>query len=60
MALRREEREQEKNLAALVQEKIKRQSQLNELKREFPGFGQEYDSDWSLKKYLIFVNLFAL
>ena len=45
MALRREEREQEKNLAALVQEKIKRQSQLNELKREFPGFGQDYDSD---------------
>lgn len=45
MALRREERQQEKNLAALVQEKIKRQSQLNELKREFPGFGQDYDSD---------------
>ena len=45
MALRRQEREQEKNLAALVQEKIKRQSQLNELKREFPGFGQDSDSD---------------
>ena len=45
MALRRQEREQERNLAALVQEKIKRQSQLNELKREFPGFGQDSDSD---------------
>jgi len=45
MGLRREEREQEKNLAALVQEKIKRQSQLDELKREFPGFGQDSDSD---------------
>jgi len=45
MALRRQEREQEKNLAALVQEKIKRQSLLNELKREYPGFVQDSDSD---------------
>ena len=44
MGLRREEREQERNLAALVQEKIRRQSRLNELKREVSGYCDE-DSD---------------
>lgn len=45
MTLRRQEREHEQTLAALVQEKIKRQSLLNELKRELPGYGHDSDSD---------------
>eukprot|EP00091_Calanus_sinicus_P023628 TRINITY_DN8088_c0_g1_i2.p1 TRINITY_DN8088_c0_g1~~TRINITY_DN8088_c0_g1_i2.p1 ORF type:complete len:637 (-),score=135.48 TRINITY_DN8088_c0_g1_i2:199-2109(-) len=45
MSLRRKERENEKNLATLVQEKIKRQNQLEELKREFPGYKSESDCE---------------
>jgi len=45
MSLRRKERENEKNLAALVQEKIRRQNKLEELKREFPGYNQESDGE---------------
>jgi len=45
MALRREGREQERNLANLVQEKIKRQNRLNELKREVAGFNMDSDSE---------------
>lgn len=45
MSLRRKERENEKNLATLVQEKIKRQNLLEELKREFPGYKSESDCE---------------
>ena len=45
MALRREEREQERSLATLVQDKIRRQARLAELRREFAGFCPEPDSD---------------
>ena len=45
MGLRREEREQERNLAALVQEKIQRQNRLNELKRQLPGYCSDSESD---------------
>ena len=45
MALRREEREQERALANLVQDKISRQARLNELRREFAGLCPEPDSD---------------
>merc|ERR1712050_213011 len=45
MSLRRKERENEKNLAALVQEKIRRQNRLEELKREFPGYNPESDGE---------------
>jgi len=45
MSLRRKERENEKNLAALVQEKIRRQNKLEELKREFPGYNPESDGE---------------
>merc|ERR1712227_84393 len=45
MGLRREGREQERNLANLVQEKIKRQNRLNELKREVSGFNMDSDSE---------------
>ena len=45
MALRREEREQERSLASLVQDKIRRQARLNELRREFAGLYPEPDSD---------------
>ena len=45
MALRREEREQERSLANLVQDKIRRQARLNELRREVAGLYPEPDSD---------------
>eukprot|EP00092_Neocalanus_flemingeri_P017326 GFUD01018739.1.p1 GENE.GFUD01018739.1~~GFUD01018739.1.p1 ORF type:complete len:736 (-),score=153.86 GFUD01018739.1:122-2329(-) len=45
MSLRRKERENERNLATLVQEKIKRQNMLEELKREFPGYKSESDCE---------------
>jgi len=45
MALRRKERENEKTLASLVQEKIRRQQQLDLLKKEFPGYKSESDCD---------------
>lgn len=45
MALRREEREQERSLATLVQDKIRRQARLGELRREFAGLCPEPDSD---------------
>ena len=45
MGLRREGREQERNLANLVQEKIKRQNRLNELRREVSGFNMDSDSE---------------
>merc|ERR1719347_794172 len=45
MSLRRKERENEKNLAALVQDKIRRQNRLEELKREFPGYNPESDGE---------------
>jgi len=45
MSLRRKERENEKNLANLVQEKIRRQNLLEELKREFPGYKSESDCE---------------
>jgi len=45
MSLRRKERENEKNMATLVQEKIKRQNKLEELKREFPGYNPESDGE---------------
>jgi len=45
MSLRRKERENERNLATLVQEKIKRQNLLEELKREFPGYKSESDCE---------------
>ena len=45
MALRREEREQERTLAALVQEKVRRQSYLNELRRETSGYCHTSDSE---------------
>ena len=45
MALRREEREQERTLANLVQDKISAQARLNELRREFSGLCPEPDSD---------------
>ena len=45
MALRREEREQERSLATLVQDKIRRQARLAELRREFAGLCPEPDSD---------------
>jgi len=45
MSLRRKERENERNLAALVQEKIRRQNLLEELKREFPGYKSESDCE---------------
>ena len=45
MGLRREEREQERTMAALVQEKIQRQNRLNELKRQLPGYCSDSDSD---------------
>jgi len=37
MGLRRKERENEKQLASLVQDKIKKKQQLEELRRELPG-----------------------
>lgn len=45
MSLRRKERENEKNLAALVQDKIRRQNKLEELKREFPGYNPDSDCE---------------
>jgi len=45
MSLRRKERENERNLATLVQEKIRRQNRLEELKREFPGYKSESDCE---------------
>ena len=41
MGLRRKERDNEKELAALVQEKIRRQQHLEALKREMPGILKE-------------------
>ena len=45
MALRREEREHERKMAALVQEKIIRQNRLNELKRECAGLYPDSDCE---------------
>ena len=45
MTLRREEREQERTVAALVQEKIRRQARLAELRRQCACAGGAPDSD---------------
>jgi len=45
MSLKRKDRENERNLASLVQEKIKLQQKLEEIKRELPGLKTESDGE---------------
>jgi len=45
MSLKRKERENERNMANLVQEKIRLQQKLEELKREFPRHKSESDGE---------------
>jgi len=45
MSLKRKDRENERNLASLVQQKIKLQQRLEEIKRELPGLKSESDGE---------------
>jgi len=45
MSLKRKERENERNMAGLVQDKIRLQQRLEELKRDFSGFKTESETD---------------
>merc|ERR1712112_109675 len=45
MSLKRKDRENERNLASLVQQKIKLQQRLEEIKRELPGMESESDGE---------------